>query len=63
MSVVALVEPGSPEALATGIRKFLRDQASGREAGRRARQQVAERFTIRGMVERTQALYERLLAA
>lgn len=53
-----LVEPGSPEALADGLRALLRDPARRRELGRRGREAVRSRFNDGAMADDTLAVYE-----
>jgi len=57
-----LVEPGSPEALATGLTLLLDDAARRRELGRRGQAAVRERFGDRTMAEATLAVYEEAIA-
>jgi L-malate glycosyltransferase len=55
-----LVPPGSPQALADAIAHAASDRARLREMGAKARQR-AERFSSKLMVDRTEALYDRLV--
>jgi glycosyltransferase involved in cell wall biosynthesis len=57
-----LIPPGSPPALAEAIYLASRDRAKLLEFGRQGRQR-AEGFSAEVMVNRTEALYERLLRA
>lgn len=52
-----LVEPGSPEAVAAGLRELLDDPERRRELGERGRRAVHEQRSDRTMAERTEAVY------
>lgn len=54
-----LVEPGSPEAFAEGVSRFLDEPALGQDYGRRARE-YAKRFTHDRMLDGYVALIEQL---
>jgi glycosyltransferase involved in cell wall biosynthesis len=56
-----LVEPGSPRALADGIRKLIEDPELRRSLGRRARSAVLERRNADVMAAAMAALYDRLV--
>jgi glycosyltransferase involved in cell wall biosynthesis len=57
-----LVPPGNPTALADSIRRLLSDAELRATMGQAGRRRVAEHFSVKQMVGRTQALYESLLA-
>ncbi|HEV3467920.1 MAG TPA: glycosyltransferase [Pyrinomonadaceae bacterium] len=57
-----LVAAGDDAAMAARLVELLRDPARAREMGERGRRRVAERFSCAAQLERTEALYERLLA-
>jgi glycosyltransferase involved in cell wall biosynthesis len=57
-----LVSPGDDAALARGVIALLRDPAQARAMGERGRRLVENRFSCAAQLERTQALYDRLLA-
>lgn len=56
-----LVDPGSPAALAAGLRRLADDPAVARELGRRGRTAVVERHHAGAMAAATMAVYRRLL--
>jgi glycosyltransferase involved in cell wall biosynthesis len=56
-----LVPPRDPQALAQGICALLHDSDLRRKMGRAGQARVAQHFSLKHMVEQTQALYERLL--
>lgn len=56
-----LVEPGSPRALADGIRKLVDDPELRRTLGRQARSAVLERRTADAMAASMAEVYERVL--
>jgi glycosyltransferase involved in cell wall biosynthesis len=58
-----LVPPGDPGALASAILAVLGDPAAARRMGAEALRRVREAYSLDGMVRRTEALYEELLAA
>lgn len=58
-----VVRPGDDESLAARIAGLLRDPARAREMGEAGRRRVEEKFSTAAQLERTEALYERLLAA
>ncbi|MBL7199911.1 MAG: glycosyltransferase [Anaerolineae bacterium] len=57
-----LVPPGDPDALAEAIFRLLRDPDLRQRMGQAGRERVVERFSAERMVERTEQLYEQLLA-
>jgi glycosyltransferase involved in cell wall biosynthesis len=57
-----LVPASNPREMAVAIRRLLDDGALARELGKRARQTIAERFSLPRMVAATDALYADLLA-
>jgi L-malate glycosyltransferase len=57
-----LVAAGDDEALAARIISLLRHPERAREMGARGRRIVSEKFSCEAQLERTQNLYERLLA-
>jgi glycosyltransferase involved in cell wall biosynthesis len=52
-----LFSPGDPAALKEALLRLRRDPSLGARLARRAREEVAERFRIEGMVERYSVLY------
>jgi glycosyltransferase involved in cell wall biosynthesis len=52
-----LVEPGSPEALASAIAEFLRDQRSWKEMAVRGRQVVESEFSFDARTRKLEAIY------
>jgi glycosyltransferase involved in cell wall biosynthesis len=56
-----LVEPGRPDAVASGILRLLDDRSLADSLGRAGFRRVRERFSTPRMVERTTRLYEELL--
>ncbi|HEX8475842.1 MAG TPA: glycosyltransferase [Pyrinomonadaceae bacterium] len=58
-----LVAAGDDEALATRIVELLKDTKRAREMGERGRLIVEEKFSCAAQLERTEKLYERLLAS
>jgi L-malate glycosyltransferase len=56
-----LVAAGDADALAAAISELIRDPAARRRMGAAGRQRIANEFGVRRMVERTEAVYERLL--
>jgi sugar transferase (PEP-CTERM/EpsH1 system associated) len=58
-----LVPPADPDALADRILIYARDRESARAAGRAGRARIERKFGLETMVQRYQALYDRLLAA
>jgi glycosyltransferase involved in cell wall biosynthesis len=52
-----LVEPGSPEALASAIVEFLRDQRSWKEMAVRGRQVVESEFSFDARTRKLEAIY------
>jgi glycosyltransferase involved in cell wall biosynthesis len=58
-----LVAAGDDEALAARIVALLKDAGRAREMGERGRRIVEEKFSCAAQVERTEKLYERLLAS
>jgi glycosyltransferase involved in cell wall biosynthesis len=57
-----LVPPRDPEALAAALLRFIHDPTSAREMARSGRKLVEEKFSTSIRVERTEALYRRLLS-
>jgi glycosyltransferase involved in cell wall biosynthesis len=57
-----LVPPADPAAMAAAIGRLLSDAPLARELGARARQTIADRFSLERMVAATDALYAELLA-
>jgi glycosyltransferase involved in cell wall biosynthesis len=57
-----LVPSGDDEGMATRIIKLLLDREKADLMGRRARQIIEERFSLQAQLERTEKLYDRLLA-
>jgi sugar transferase (PEP-CTERM/EpsH1 system associated) len=58
-----LVAPADPDALAHRILAYGRDRESARAAGRAGRARIERQFGLDAMVQRYQALYDRLLIA
>ncbi len=56
-----VVPPGDPDALVGAINTLLADPALRRRMGEAARQRAATMFSSEAMIERTLALYERVL--
>jgi phosphohistidine swiveling domain-containing protein len=56
-----LLVENDPNAIARAIRRLLEDREAAGRLGRRARQTVAERFTIENMARRTLDVYDRVL--
>ena len=54
-----LVEPGSPSALADGLKRLMDDPALRRELGSRGRESVRRRFDEATMAAETVKVYER----
>lgn len=57
-----LVPPGDAAALATAIRQILADHALSQEMARVAQENVTSHYSLESMVEKTLALYERIVA-
>ena len=57
-----LVPPRDPQALAEGILRLLRDPDLRQRMGGAGRERVAAHFSVEQMVQRTEKLYEQLLA-
>jgi glycosyltransferase involved in cell wall biosynthesis len=57
-----LVPPRDPTSLAQAITRLLDDPDLRRRMGQAGRERVIEHFSVERMVERTQNLYEQLLA-
>ena len=57
-----LVPPGDATALATAIRQILADHALSQEMARVAQENVTSHYSLESMVEKTLALYERIIA-
>ena len=58
-----LVEPGNEQALAQALNRLLGDPALRARLGEAGRRRVAEEFSVRQMVDKTVALYRRLVPA
>jgi rhamnosyl/mannosyltransferase len=58
-----LVDPGSEQALALALNRLLVDPALRARLGEAGRRRVAEEFSVRQMVDKTVALYRRLVTA
>jgi rhamnosyl/mannosyltransferase len=58
-----LVEPGNEPALAQALNRLLGDPALRARLGEAGRRRVAEEFSVRQMVDKTAALYRRLVPA
>jgi rhamnosyl/mannosyltransferase len=58
-----LVEPGNEPALAQALNRLLGDPALRGRLGEAGRRRVAEEFSVRQMVDKTVALYRRLVPA
>jgi glycosyltransferase involved in cell wall biosynthesis len=58
-----LVPPRNPEALAQAVLRMVENPARARAMARAGRKRVEARFSTAGKVERTEALYRRLLEA
>jgi glycosyltransferase involved in cell wall biosynthesis len=56
-----LVEPGSEAGLAHALNRLLADNALRARLGEAARQRVADVFSVRQMIDKTEALYRRLV--
>ena len=56
-----LVPPGSPEALATALRRAAEDDAWRRRAGEAARRRVVRDFSIQGRARLIEALFDELI--
>lgn len=57
-----LVPPDDPEALARSLDRLLADPALRRRLGEAARRRVAADFSLAAMLDRVEAVYERVLA-
>lgn len=57
-----LVPPDDPDALARSLDRLLGDPGLRRRLGEAARRRVAERFSLAAMLDRVEAVYERVLA-
>lgn len=57
-----LVNAGNDETMAARLIELLKDPEQAREMGQRGRRVVEEKFSCEAQLERTQNLYERLLA-
>jgi glycosyltransferase involved in cell wall biosynthesis len=57
-----IVPPGDDSALAQRIIALLREPDCARAMGERGRRRVEEKFSCTAQLERTEALYDRLLA-
>lgn len=60
--VTGLLVDNAVEAVAGAIRRLWNDPAGARRMGLRGRERVAERFTVEIMVEKTLAVYRKVLA-
>ena len=58
-----LVPPADPEALAAGIAELLTDTEKAKRFGRAGRERALREFSVATMVERTIAVYEKLMGA
>jgi glycosyltransferase involved in cell wall biosynthesis len=58
-----LAEPGDEAALAAALERLLADRDLRERMGVAARERARERFSARAMAEKTERLYEELLAA
>ena len=58
----AAVPYGDEEAVAATLRRFAEDEEERATLGARARQRVADLFDVDGMIARTRALYDEVLA-
>lgn len=58
-----LLPPGDPAALGSALRDLLADPGRAAQLAAAARRRVEERYSLSRMIEETQALYNRLLAA
>lgn len=58
-----LVHAGNDETMAARLIELLKDSEQAREMGQRGRRVVEEKFSCEAQLERTQNLYERLLAS
>jgi glycosyltransferase involved in cell wall biosynthesis len=58
-----LVSPGDDEAMAARITALLREPGRARAMGEEGRRVVAQKFSCAAQLRRTEALYDRLLAA
>ncbi len=56
-----LVPPNDPAALADKLEMLLRDEALRKFFGEAGRRRIAERFTLKGMVEKITAVYDECL--
>ena len=56
-----LVEPDSPQALASGLRALMDDPPRRAELGRKGREAVRRDYSDEAMARRTLAVYERYL--
>jgi glycosyltransferase involved in cell wall biosynthesis len=57
-----LVPPADPAAMAVAIERLLNNPGLARDVGARARQTIADRFSVTRMVDATEDLYDTLLA-
>jgi glycosyltransferase involved in cell wall biosynthesis len=57
-----LVPPRDPQALAECLTALIRDRARREQYGIEGRRLAAERFDIRAVVERTNEIYDELVA-
>jgi glycosyltransferase involved in cell wall biosynthesis len=57
-----LIPPSNPAAMAAAIDRLLSDPQLARGLGARARQAIADKFSLDRMVAATAAIYEELLA-
>ena len=58
-----LVRPGDVPSMAAAIGRLLDEPAMARALGARARQTIADRFSLDRMVAATESLYDRLLTS
>jgi L-malate glycosyltransferase len=57
-----LVPPGDAAALANAVTRLIRDKPLAAACAHAAHALVRERFSIEAMIDKTERLYERLLA-
>jgi glycosyltransferase involved in cell wall biosynthesis len=57
-----LVEQGRPELIVEPVMKLLKNKELCRNMSQAARETVASKFSINGMVDRTEEVYKKVLA-